>query len=536
MKPTRRHIDDIFAAARPVQPKAPLYSADELRAIVEQPAAVPLHPRRALPIRRLAAAAIAVATVATSAFFVYNNSTHTSRSAANSLTMRQTPRNAAVQPHTETVPTTTHKDNSSVGSKLPPSLPTSTQTAQIIAQPQNSELRPSLTRSRGGQIPVEVQQPITAADIPSTPPNRRTAARLSVQQTLMSPLKIRGLHFLELPDEALERLGITRTPQGYELSAEEIVRYDDRETRNHMMRTQSNGGTTSMEVHKERFKEFYSLYFGGDTTAEVATLRYKISLDTFSTACQPIRYPMANNVQPMASPLIISQDYYRNSNDEGRIVVTFENPLLLDSISKFSKQVFEMYSSTELESGSSECRDITKYSLLSKLVPVRIRMKPDNASKEQPVGSDIILWYYPSREFIEALPQSIADRLRIELGFTTLVEEGVLRADDLKQRYCGEYNFTDVCRTKDGAVSISSVAPNPASDRAMVKVHVTEQRNFSVSLHDIAGNRVAHLVNLRLADSDIVTIDVSDKPAGTYLIAITSDKGEQVVERLIVSR
>ncbi len=520
MKPTRRHIDDIFAEVRPVQPKAPLCSADELRAVINSNA-VAGHSRsftRFFTARTMAAAAILVVSTATGIFM-----SSRSDEQQNPLTMRSQQTRVTTQaetpiPQQQETPAQQQAETPTQGvtqAAKAPTVPQQKRADAQVARTTSDAPIASVVTTIGGRTP--------------------TARKRSELPALVSPLKIRGLHFLDLSDSDLERIGVTRTPHGYELAAQEIVRYDDRETRNHMTLTRSNGDNMSLEFHKNRFKEFYSTYFGGDTTEQVATLRYKISLDTFATACQPIRYPKASTMQPLASPLIISQDYYRDANDEGRLVVTFENPMLLDSISKFSRQVFEMYTSLAPES-ATECRDITKYSLLSKLVPVRIRMRSDDATSERASGSDIILWYYPSREFIDALPQELADQLRIELGFTTLVEEGVLHADDLKQRYCGEYSFTDVCRTKDGAISISSIVPNPASDRAMVKVHVTEQRNFTVSLHDMSGNRVAHLTNLQLIDSDIVTIDVSDKPAGTYLIAITSDKGEQVVERLIVSR
>lgn len=510
MKPTRRHLDDIFAGARPLQPKRPLYSADELRSIITSPVAV----GKSRPFwlstgfKMAAAACLLVASVAAGVALYNGTGENTSQSASG---QQQPPAN--IQTNSEAAAT----------SELPTSNPTvpaeesGRTTDRDKAQRQSRTIEASALLNPAQEIVADNRNALGSV------PSDNTLEKRTVRPALASPLKIRGLRFLELSDDELGRLGIAHTADGYELAAQEFVRCDGRETRQRV----------ACDPHKTKFKEFYAQHFGGDTTQTLATLKYKISLDTFSTACLPIRYPVASTIHPTVSPLIISQDYYRNADDQGRLVVTFENPLLLDSISKFNRQVFEMYTSSD---SVSECRDITKYSLLSKLVPVRIRMGGSKDKASRIAGSDIILWYYPSREFIDALPQQLADRLRIELGFTTLVEEGVLHAEELKKRYCGEYNYLDVCRTKDGAISISSIVPNPASDRAMVKVHVAEQRNFTVSLHDMSGNRVAHLTNLQLRDSEVVAIDVSDKPAGTYLVAITSDRGEQVVERLIVGR
>lgn len=494
MSKTKRHIDDVFSAAKDVQPKQPLYSSAELRSIVANTPSAATAVSRAISRKTtFITLGLLAASIATGVLLWPLSTT---------IIQQEQPEREYALPSTAKPPAT----------QLPPQSENaynneSKQTEQR-QQPQRASVRPVVEKKTTQELAT-----------PSSP--------------LSSPSKIRGLRFIELSDSDMEKLGIHHTPAGYELYTEDIIRYDDNEMRQRMAVTR-NDYKISVKLSKHRFKEWYASEFGGDTSQPFAIIKQKVVLDTFTTNGEVLRYPAASCINPAISPLIISHDYYCTADNHGKTVATFENPLLLDSTSKLSRQVFEMYNVFAPDS-AAECRDITKYSLLAKLVPVYIRMGAPKSANNTTAGSDIILWYYPTPEFLEALPAHLANRLRIELGFTTLVEEGVLHAEELKQRYCGEYNYLDICRAKDGALSIASVTPNPASERAMVKVRVTEKRNFTVSLHDMFGNRVAHISNLQLADSDEIAIDVANKPAGTYLIAITSDKGEQVVERLIVN-
>jgi hypothetical protein len=496
MQQKRRNLDEVFSSVRDTRPKGSLYSTAELRNIVET-SSIAVSPvrRMATGIKTALALGVVSASIAAGVFF----------SAQKPADTPQAP--IAVQ-------------NDAVRQAgIAPTLP---EPAQAEVQT-HSAVRTGKTQTRGFVVQKMSAQPPTASfDEQPVQPSGTP-----------SPGKIRGLRYVELSDRQLERLGIRRTGGGYELYAEDIVMYNDNETRQ-CMAVSRNDLKMSVSLSRNGFKEFYASTYGGDTNQPYAVLKHRLALDTFTTNGQVIPYPVASSINTTLSPVIVTHTYYRNTNDQGRMVATFENPLLLDSTSKFNHQVYEMFNVFAPDSVIS-CRDITKYSLLSKLIPVYIRIGKPKVQGRTNAGSDVLLWYYPTPRFLDALPVDIANRLRIELGFTTLVEEGVLHAEELKKRYCGDYNYMDVCRIKDGAVSITSISPNPATDRAVIKVHVTEQRNFSISLHDMFGNLVAHLSNRHLADSEEIAIDVSDKPAGTYLIAITSDKGEQVVERLIVN-
>ncbi|MCK5742276.1 MAG: T9SS type A sorting domain-containing protein, partial [Chlorobi bacterium] len=83
------------------------------------------------------------------------------------------------------------------------------------------------------------------------------------------------------------------------------------------------------------------------------------------------------------------------------------------------------------------------------------------------------------------------------------------------------------------------IAPNPVTGSiAKISFKITDKRNLKISIHDISGREI-----MILAENDFhyegeysIDADLSDLPGGMYLIAITTDKGEQAVSRVIVAR
>lgn len=88
-------------------------------------------------------------------------------------------------------------------------------------------------------------------------------------------------------------------------------------------------------------------------------------------------------------------------------------------------------------------------------------------------------------------------------------------------------------------VSDISVYPNPV--RSMVgktNVHYTlsEPRTVAFSIHDILGKKVVDCGSLaeRPAGTYNFELNVASVPAGIYLVVITTDKGEQSIQRIVI--
>ncbi len=146
---------------------------------------------------------------------------------------------------------------------------------------------------------------------------------------------------------------------------------------------------------------------------------------------------------------------------------------------------------------------------------------------------DVVLWYKADQEFIDLLPERIADDLEKEREILTSVADS--DAPRLEEGLTGEAYF-DVWRSRSSAITLEALYPNPAGSNAVATLHVREQRQLTVSLRDIFGREVAHVGEISASPGyrGTIDIDTSDKPSGIYLLAVTSDAGEQLVQRLIV--
>lgn len=92
-------------------------------------------------------------------------------------------------------------------------------------------------------------------------------------------------------------------------------------------------------------------------------------------------------------------------------------------------------------------------------------------------------------------------------------------------------------RETSGAVETTGVFPNPTSDGgATMSFALAEDRNVSISLHDLTGAKVMDLVrnSPRKAGTGQLAFTLPGVTPGMYLVTLTTDRGERAVQRLIV--
>lgn len=88
-------------------------------------------------------------------------------------------------------------------------------------------------------------------------------------------------------------------------------------------------------------------------------------------------------------------------------------------------------------------------------------------------------------------------------------------------------------------VSNISVYPNPvhsAQAKTNVNYTLSEPRTVAFSIHDILGKKVVDCGSLaeRPAGTYNFELNVANVPAGIYLVVITTDKGEQTIQRIVI--
>ncbi len=92
--------------------------------------------------------------------------------------------------------------------------------------------------------------------------------------------------------------------------------------------------------------------------------------------------------------------------------------------------------------------------------------------------------------------------------------------------------------SESGALTSLSITPNPATSAATLHYTLTGERSLAVSLYDITGNKVLDAARLGRgeAGSGELHLDLSHLTPGIYILAATTNHGEQLIQRIVVER
>jgi hypothetical protein len=183
---------------------------------------------------------------------------------------------------------------------------------------------------------------------------------------------------------------------------------------------------------------------------------------------------------------------------------------------------------------------------------------------------DIVLWYEPTSEFLALLPGRVREKLDALVTVSTRPEAPGDRRSPVRSRtratargggespvetksgetivpttgraeavraegpVTGEATYP-VARRAFGALTDVLVAPNPAQERTLVRCRLSEPRSLRIVLHDIFGREIRELANVRPTGPEcVVELSLRGVRSGIYLVSVSSDRGEQVVQRLVV--
>ena len=184
---------------------------------------------------------------------------------------------------------------------------------------------------------------------------------------------------------------------------------------------------------------------------------------------------------------------------------------------------------------------MTQKIITSKLIPVKINLnkskyRNENLNKLKYSSDVLTLWYYPTQEFLDALPAQYSSQIKTELGMIDNVKNGVVTIDQACGKLYNEASFFDFCRVSSGAVTNVKASPNPATDNTNLSYDLKVDCKISISLHDLNGKHIKTFLNYdyQPAGQQNINIPLSDIEKGFYLLAITTEKGEQVIQRLII--
>ncbi len=167
----------------------------------------------------------------------------------------------------------------------------------------------------------------------------------------------------------------------------------------------------------------------------------------------------------------------------------------------------------------------------SKLIPVFVKTKNKSGDNQ-----GIILWYVPTDDFINALPEKYKSELLNEMDIIRNVENNFISQETACKAISGNDSFFNICKRKSGSLGKFSVFPNPAYGATNGRYSLAERRYVKISLHNIDGKFIKDIQTecLQEPGNYDFKIDLNGLNSGNYLIAITSDECEQVVRRLVV--
>jgi hypothetical protein len=148
---------------------------------------------------------------------------------------------------------------------------------------------------------------------------------------------------------------------------------------------------------------------------------------------------------------------------------------------------------------------------LNRLVPILVRnATSEHLNKEEGITFDdgLIFWYDPQKELLSTLPEASNSGVAPSSNEATAT-------------------ITEV-----------SLFPNPARNRSTVRLTLAEPRNLAFSIHDLLGKKVMEGGTLSAATggSYVHELNLSELTAGVYLLVITTDKGEQSMQRLVIEK
>ncbi|MHB1278660.1 MAG: T9SS type A sorting domain-containing protein [Bacteroidia bacterium] len=95
--------------------------------------------------------------------------------------------------------------------------------------------------------------------------------------------------------------------------------------------------------------------------------------------------------------------------------------------------------------------------------------------------------------------------------------------------------YTEVCRNKTGVFHSQLIFPNPATSYANFSWTSDEAANYTIKLYALNGKEVRAFDGLSaLAGKNQYMMDLSSLPPGIYMVILSSDKGDEMHERLVI--
>ncbi len=164
---------------------------------------------------------------------------------------------------------------------------------------------------------------------------------------------------------------------------------------------------------------------------------------------------------------------------------------------------------------------------MNQLIPVLVRSGQTYTLSDrinQNWRPDIILWFKPTQEVLSILESEGAGAIWGDISSTEVPDTSA-----------GNCRYTEVCRNKTGVFNSHLLYPNPATLFANFSWVASEASDYSIKLFAVNGAEVKAFSNLHAeVGKNQYSMDLSGLPAGIYMMILSSDKGDEIHERLVI--
>src|SRR3989339_2081077 len=142
---------------------------------------------------------------------------------------------------------------------------------------------------------------------------------------------------------------------------------------------------------------------------------------------------------------------------------------------------------------------------LKKLIPVKITDNMFNTNDSSKLRlSETILWYVPTKEFIEALPERYRNDINNQLELLAQLEKGTITEDKACDALKGKDSYFDICRLGNEYIKNLQVYPNPITNNSFnMKFNLLKKVKLEFDLYDINGSHKTHLLSTTLSPGAI---------------------------------
>ncbi len=334
-------------------------------------------------------------------------------------------------------------------------------------------------------------------------------------------IKASSINSLELDDKKLSKLGVDKTKNKICFTTESIFKDNKLQTIEYLYRFSHD------EIDHDDNEKFLSRGAMRDEYYNFAShiLDTHKMIHNYNPAL-PAAYSLKGQYTFLNSPCTY---FSKDKSIKDIFKQAYSTVIFSQRIDTDIKYPIYLHNGTKLKKiGTDEDLVMPYLEMLDRLIPIKI----ETGFKHIP--GPLYLWYLPTTEFLNALPERYSKSIRKELAILDKIENQNVEPEKACKGF-DEESFLGICDLSSGALSNIKIAPNPCMFDLDVTFNATDKRTVNIEIFDINGRNVKTLGNFNLSNfgEQSFSFDISQLRTGLYQLVIISDQGEKISKRFI---